>query len=129
MKFEEYVEQRCKEIALRSTYKVKHGCIITYSNAIIAEACNINDLNPFTDIYSNKVKPLHAEALAIMRSYRKHYKILHNAEVYVCRVLPNGELSMSRPCSMCETILKSFKIYQVNYTNAYGNWVKETYRH
>lgn len=127
MKFEEYVKNRCKELALKSTFKVKHGCIIVYNNAIISEACNINDLNPFTDMYSKHLKPLHAEALAVMRSYRKHHHILHKAELYVCRVLPSGEFAMSKPCSMCETIIKSFKIFKINYTNELGQWVKQSY--
>jgi tRNA(Arg) A34 adenosine deaminase TadA len=127
MKFDVYIKQRCKELALKSNYKTKHGCIIVYKNIILAETFNINMPNVFTDRYSNNLKPLHAEALAIMRCFKKHHRILHKAELYVCRINNEGKLLISKPCEMCETIIKAFKIKTINYTTNDGKWVKEVY--
>lgn len=127
MKFDTYIKNHCKELAKKSEYKTKHGCIIVYKNVVLVETFNINMPNQFTDMYSNKLKPLHAEALAIMRCFKKHHRILHKAELYVCRINEKGELLMSKPCSMCETIIKAFHIKNINYTDNNGNWIKEIY--
>lgn len=123
--FETYIQEYCEDLAHKQNlyaHKQKHACVITYNNAIIASGININLQNDFTRVY-NDLKGLHAEALAIMRAIPKHFNILHKSELWICRV--NKTLLNSKPCSMCQKIIDTFRIPIIHYTDSSGNWTLE----
>lgn len=55
--------------------------------------------------------------------FRCSRKMDTGSEIYVARVLKNGELAMSKPCAHCENVLRARGIKTVYYTinqNEYG---------
>lgn len=127
--FEKYVKEYCEDLALSNKskheyHRCKHSCVLTYKDVIISSGVNVNLKNDFTKSYNN-LKALHAEPLAIMRAMRNHSKIIHKCDLWVCR---NNQVGKnSRPCPMCQKIIKSFGIHKVHYTDANGNWIKEKF--
>lgn len=86
----------------------------------MSEACNIALRNDFTKKYDT-LKSLHAEAAVIMRALKHHNnKIINKCELWVCR--SNKNTCISRPCPMCERIIKAFGIKKVHYTDKEGEW-------
>lgn len=124
--FERYIQELCEDLALKHNsyaHRQRHACVLTYNNAIIATGININLKNDFTRVY-NDLKCLHAEAVAIMRAIPKHHNILHKSELWVCR---KGKLnSYSKPCLMCQKIIRTFNIPIIHYTDEVGNWITES---
>lgn len=121
--FETYVKEYCEDLAGKEyshNYpRCKHACVLTYNNAIISSGVNVNLKNDFTKPY-NDLKSLHAESVAIMRAMKRHAKIIHKCDLWVCR---NNKVSKeSKPCSMCQKIIKSFNIKKVHYTDVNGDW-------
>lgn len=126
--FEEYVKEYCNDLALKEKkhdyHRCKHACVLTYNNAIISTGVNVNLKNDFTKPY-NDLKALHAEAIAIMRAMKHHSKIIHKCDLWVCR---NNKISKnSKPCPMCQKIIKSFGIKTVHYTDQNGEWKEIIY--
>jgi tRNA(Arg) A34 adenosine deaminase TadA len=126
--FDKYITELCKEIALKNNmyaHRQRHACILTYRKHILSSAININLTNDFTQKF-NSLKGIHAESLAIMRALHKNYSIIPLSELWVCRVGKYGDLLLSKPCTMCMQIIKSFGIKSIHYTLSNGQWYKET---
>lgn len=124
--FERYIQEYCEDLAHKQnnySHKQHHACVITYNNAIISSGININLKNDFTRVY-NDLKAMHSEAVAIMRAIPRHFNILHKSELWVCRV--NKHLLNSKPCPMCNRIIKTFHIPIIHYTDESGIWTTET---
>ena len=58
----------------------------------------------------------HAETDALLRAQR-------GDTLEVMRWLSTGELSMSRPCNMCQSRIRQKNLSGVRYTNWDGDWV------
>ena len=58
----------------------------------------------------------HAETDALLRAQR-------GDTLEVMRWLSTGELSMSRPCNMCQSRIRQKNLSGVRYTNRDGDWV------
>lgn len=124
--FTRYVKAYCEDLASKpNPYACVHyhGCVITHNDVVIASGVNVNLKNGFTRLYNDK-KGFHAEAVALMRASQRNHRLLHECELWVCRIM-NGRKRLSRPCPMCERIIKSFGIKVVHYTNEDGNWETE----
>ena len=124
--FERYVEEYCEDLAQKEIphkYKrCKHACVLTYNNVIISSGTNMDMKHDFTKQY-NSLKTLHAEAVAIMRAMKHHSKIIHKCDLWVCR---NNQIAkISKPCPMCQKIIKSFGIKKIHYTNEKNEWIEE----
>lgn len=121
--FEKYVKEFCEDLAVKNNKfeysRCRHSAVLTYNNVIISSGVNIKLSNDFTKPF-DKLKCLHAEAVAIMRAMRRHSKIIHKAELWVCR--NNVVSKSSKPCPMCQNIIKSFGIKTVHYTTEDGTW-------
>ena len=119
-------QEMAKETAEKSKERQKHGCVIVsgdYQHKL-SKAVNVNLDNDFVRQYDPH-KTLHAEAVAIMRL--RGYRNLIGAELFVCRVNHAGGLAMSKPCCMCEKIIRSFGIKRVHYTTEAGKWTSKDY--
>ena len=125
--FEKYVTEFCEDLAIKPSnheyHRCKHACVLTYNNVIISSGVNVNLKHNFTKKY-NDLKALHAEPLAIMRAMKRHSKIIHKCDLWVCR--NNEHSKSSKPCSMCMKIIKTFGIKTIHYTNNDGSWNKES---
>lgn len=125
--FQKYVKEFCEDLAVNNNNKhaykrCQHSCVLTYNNVIISSATNVNLKNDFTKSY-NDLKALHAEPLAIMRAMKHHSRIIHKCDLWVCR--QNINIKTSKPCPMCQKIIKSFGIKNIHYTDDVGNWISE----
>lgn len=124
--FEKYVKEFVEDLAIKDNphqySRCKHACVLTYNNVIISSGTNINLKNDFTKCYNN-LKALHAEPVAIMRAMKHHSRIIHKCDLWVCRNNENSKTS--KPCPMCQKIIKSFGIKRIHYTQENGEWVEE----
>ena len=103
-----YVETAKKE-AEKSSLTMKHGCVIVRNKKIISKGYNKYDLhNQFKMYYST-----HAEIDAISKSKSKFFK---NCTMYVIRVRSDGSLTDSKPCPICQKVLKKKGILKIFYS-------------
>lgn len=61
----------------------------------------------------------HAEQSALIK--RKHYED-RNLVMYVWRELGSGEPACSRPCSMCESLMRQAGVRKVRFLDEEGKW-------
>lgn len=108
-------------LALKSKFRSRHAAmILSESGEEISESINVNLKNDFIDIY-NPLKTLHAEALAILKC-RNRIKKLKNSTLYVVRVSrETGKFTESKPCPMCQRIMKTFGVKEAIYTERDGS--------
>lgn len=119
----EDIKQRCVELANKSTFRTHHGSVISYKCYIIGSGYNLNLHSNFAEHF-NELKTLHAEMIAVMRV--KNKKLLENATLYVTRISKKtGKLTYSRPCIVCRSMMNSFHIHNICYTDYNGNWISE----
>ena len=111
-------EQKCIELAKKSTFRCRHGAVIVYNGHILSTGMNLNLFHSVTHSY-NQLQTLHAEPMAILRV--KNKRLLKNSSIYVCRINKHNELMLSKPCKTCMKIIKSFGISEINYS-IYGGW-------
>lgn len=112
---------RCVELATKSTFRTRHGCVVVHGGKIIGSGFNINLKHPMIKQF-NELKTLHAEMIAIMRV--KNKRLLKDSALFVTRISPKGKSIMSKPCCICMNVIKSFGVKDIYYTNEDGNWVK-----
>lgn len=124
--FENYVKEFCSDLAKKDNKhaydRCRHACVLTYNNVIISSGVNYNQKNDFTKKF-NDLKALHAEPVAIMRAIKHHSRIIHKCDLWVCR--ENEVSHESKPCPMCQKIIKSFGIKKIHYTIGSGEWIEE----
>ncbi|MCQ2210827.1 MAG: deaminase [Paludibacteraceae bacterium] len=113
-------KNECIKVAKKSLQQQHHGCVIVKNGRIISRGCNIDYDNDFLKKF-NPYKHIHAEACAVMRA---NYPLKHlkDSTMYVCRVGLDGNLMNSRPCPMCQKIIKAFNIKKVKYSKQDGTW-------
>lgn len=124
--FERYIQEFCEDLAQKQNnypHKQKHAAVLTYENIIISSGVNVNLKNDFTKRF-NDLKGLHAESVAIMRAIQKHYHIISKCELWICR-RNNNKNNYSKPCPMCQKIIKTFNIKTIHYTINDGTWITE----
>lgn len=124
--FESYIKDYIKDLTdkNRLKHRCRHGAVLTYNDVIISSGTNVQVMNDFTKSYDDVgLTTLHAEPVAIMRAMKKHSKVIDKCELWVCRT--NDNAKFSKPCPMCERIIKSFGIKKVHYTDENDNWVDE----
>ena len=100
-----FVDYAVKE-AKKSTVTMKHGCVIVKRNKIVARGYNKYTNINFKDYFS-----LHAEIDALNKCLP-----CKNLILYVIRINSIGEIKMSKPCSICEKIIKKKGIKTVYYS-------------
>lgn len=124
--FENYVTERCMDLAKKPTThaydRCRHACLLTYKDAILAEGINSNCKSDFMLKYDPN-KAIHAEAIAIFRALKHHSRVIHKCELWVCR--NNLHSKQSKPCPVCQKIIKQFGIKTIHYTNEDGSWTEE----
>ena len=115
-----------KRVAQNSTYgKLKHGAVLLKGGNVINVAFNKPDFSSFGNRFRNNYTcghaTTHAEIGAILGIPRTKTE---GATVYVVRVNRSGQYRMSKPCPMCEEVLRFVGIKKVVYTEN-GNTVGE----
>ena len=113
------------ELAKKSKFRSRHACMIfTEDGEELARSYNLNMKSDFVDKF-NPIKTLHAEALAVLKC-RNRIKKLRGSTMYVIRLSRiSDSLVNSKPCPMCQRIIKCFGIKKVFYSNCLGQ-IEET---
>lgn len=116
-------------IAKAESLKAKHrqhklGAVLVYRKGVVAKGHNdAVKTHPIMRKYDN-YKTLHAEVSAIIKL--KNKDILKDCDMYIYRETKNGDLALSRPCSVCSKLLRMMGLRNVYFTTPNG-WAKEVY--
>lgn len=112
------------EEAEASTYKVRIGAVIFKGSRILASGHNgirSSRIHPLHKHYKNA---LHAEQDAILKI--KDWSTLKGCSILVIKVSKTkGNLSMARPCEMCQQLLNHVGIKTMYFSNNKGEIVSE----
>ena len=114
--------------ATRSEHSFKHGCAVFKNGKIIQSGRNqFCDMNRVKHFKSNRIWSIHAEMNAL-GGLPKH--MTRGASLAVVRVTKNGDLTCSKPCVICMTLIKSAGIKNLIYSTGINKMktVKINYR-
>lgn len=103
-----------RKIARLSTHKFKHGALILRGNRVVS--LNHNKATQTHPKANSKFNTLHAEAAAILSSKAD----LKGTDLYVVRVVNNGDTAESKPCRYCQQLIKESGIKRVYYSSDNG---------
>jgi deoxycytidylate deaminase len=107
-----------RQIAYKSTYKrYRHGAVLVKGGAILNTSTNSNDFCSFGTRFRKECghATMHAELGSILGISRC---VTEGSTLYVVRITKNGDFAISKPCKMCESILRHVGIKKVIYTNS-----------
>lgn len=103
--------------ALKSTHKMRHGCVIFKNSHIISTGYNgLRHTNRLDPKYLKWKGSLHAEQRAIIYAT----KPLLRTSILVIRLNQKAELMYSKPCIVCQTLLKEVGITKIYYSTQDG---------
>ena len=98
-------------VGTRGNYRL--GAILVYKNNIVSVGMNSYKTHPI--LQKRTAWPfLHAEQHAIVRAGVDNCEGL---DLYVARVLKNNNLAMSRPCGICDKLIKEVGIKNIYYSD------------
>lgn len=89
------------------------GAVLVKSGNVISVGHNSFKSHPLM----GKIKTLHAEVDCLIGV---RYKDISGSTMFVSRINRHGKLGMSKPCSICTDILKSYGVSKVYFTTALG---------
>ncbi len=94
-----------------------HAAVIVRGGCIISIGINKPKRNVFVDMHAyHPGCTIHAEIDAILKVRKR--TDLTGAKIYVARIKKSdGETGSSKPCPMCQTVIKKFGIKKVYYTS------------
>ena len=111
-----YIEA-AKRAAEESTFPdYRHGALLVRGGSILNSAYNKNSHIAWANRFRAKAcghATHHAELGAVLGIDRSK---THGADVYVVRVGRTGELKMSQPCLMCQSVLSHMGVKRVYYS-------------
>lgn len=110
--------------ALKAAYKGQHdqhqhGSILVKDNKILAIGFNKRKSHPLM----GPIKHIHSEVDTIIQCNSKRIDI-PGSILFNGRVTKTGIIGMSKPCSICEMVLRNAGVVKVFYTDSEGN-IKE----
>lgn len=121
-----------KSVAKTSDFhKGKVGCCVVCKNVILSVASNTEKTHPLQRKY-NKFRNfnidesparMHSEIRALIPLINKNIK-WKNVEIYIYRILMNGNPAISKPCPTCIRFINDLGIRTVFYIDEHCNKVK-----
>lgn len=112
------VHQRAREVALSNGHDFHVVAYLRRGNSYFFEANSFAGSPKFRRYrFGEERYHIHAE-MAILR-WAYPGEIIH-----VMRFTKDGEVTMARPCEVCQQFLRNHGIRQVRYTDWNGNWKK-----
>ena len=94
----------------------KHGALLVRGGSIISSSCNKNSFKRWGNRFRMRDcghATHHAELGCILGIDRS---VTQGATVYVARIGKAGDFKMSKPCEMCEAVLRHVGVRKVIYT-------------
>ena len=112
-----------QKIAKNSRHrKSRHGAVLVRGGAVISVSTNNNKYASFGQRFISREKNWnathHAELGCILGLDKS---ITQGATIYVARVSKNGEIRNSKPCQLCQAVLKHVGVKKVIYTTETGH--------
>ena len=101
-----------------------HAAALVKNGEIVAFGFNHKKSHPFQKRFSKTDECIyfHAENHCIFNALKKlHVDDLRKTDLYVVRVLKNGQMSESCPCQGCRKSIRFFNIRKVYYSDCRGN--------
>jgi tRNA(Arg) A34 adenosine deaminase TadA len=114
-------KRRFVELAARSAEQscygsLRHGAVLIKGGSVLNVANNKENYCSFGDRFRERGSgraTLHAELACVLNLDRR---ITHGGTMYVVRVGKDGKHKMSKPCTMCEAVLKHVGVNKVYYS-------------
>jgi len=107
-------------IAIQSTSQFRLGAVLAKGSTVLNVGVNnMRRTHPLQQKYSKKPLGTHAEVSACCKVNRED---IQGATLYICRVLKNDKIALSKPCNCCMQILNLFGIKKVYYSTNYGDF-------
>ena len=120
-----YLSLACRVAAQSEHDTFKHGAVLVKGGSILNTSCNKDQYkkfgNRFRDTRNHGHATRHAELGCVLGLDRS---ITQGSTLYVVRTNREGNLRMSKPCSMCEDALKFCGVKRVIYTTGSSNVIK-----
>lgn len=119
-------KERAVTLALETprVFRSKHAALLCYKGRVLSIGVNRYKTHPMMKRFSRHPDAvnLHAEIDCIVKAINRYgTEILKSSQLYVARVLDNGTLRSSCPCSGCRKAIEAFEISKVYYT-VEGGW-------
>lgn len=119
-KMQRYIDI-AKRQAEQSIYGIyKHGSVLVKGGRIINVAYNKNNTTSFGKKFRENILGRATKHAEINVIYNIDKNTTTGATVYVVRVGKSGDFRLSKPCSMCEEVLKFCGIKKVVYSTGNG---------
>lgn len=100
----------------------KHVSFITDKNSIISVGWNHPfKTHPLANKFGYRYDSIHAELHAIL-NFEYPVKELCNYKLVNIRIDKFGKMKLSKPCKICQILLRSFAINEIWYTDSHGNF-------
>ncbi len=108
--FKDLAKKQCE----KSSYKKRLGAVVVNRGKVVGLGHNV--------VQSTGIKTdgLHAEISALRNTSAK---FRYGSTVYVCRILKNQEIALSKPCHACSVVMKKMGVKYVWYSVG-PNWVR-----
>lgn len=105
--------------AAKSQANKKHGAVVVKSGRVVGTGYNKDRNSPFV-VSPEHIKP-HCSRHAEFEALKEARGNADGAILYVARVNRQGSDCNSKPCSLCETVIKEANIKKVIYTKGNDN--------
>jgi tRNA(Arg) A34 adenosine deaminase TadA len=122
-------------LALRKAYENEHkedllsshAAIIVSGGRVLSVACNKPKQNKFILKHAHHdACNMHAECAAILKV--KNKESLRGSSMFVVRIRKDSDKAgMSRPCEMCQSVIKLYGIKKVYYSGHNGEIIVERF--
>ena len=99
----------------QSSCKFQHGAVLVKGGTIVNASYNKPEYNSFASRFNEYYPTRHAEIGAILGISRNSTK---GSVVYVIRVNNFGETRCSKPCPMCQKVMKFCGVKKVYYSTS-----------
>jgi deoxycytidylate deaminase len=109
--------------ASQPVFRAKHAAALVYKGRVLATGVNKEKTHPLAGRFCKHPEAvwLHAELDCIVKVIHRHgAAVLSDCELYVARVLKDGSLAASCPCTGCQRAIEAFGIRKVSYTTKDG---------
>tara|TARA_R100000808_G_C2110455_1_gene124710 strand:- start:278 stop:676 length:399 start_codon:yes stop_codon:yes gene_type:complete len=110
------------KVASSSTYgRLRHGAILVKGGKVINTSCNKNKFCSFAQRFRDPNEgeaTIHAELGTILGLDRS---VTQGSTIYVVRINPDGQLRLSKPCTMCQAVLTHCGVSKVYYSTNENN--------
>ncbi len=104
--------------------KFRHFSYLIYKNRIISTGYNKPTTHPLASEYGSFYAGIHSELNAIIKlpyNTTQYKKLISKCDMVNIRLTQIGNICISKPCDVCEQLLREYNINNVYYTITKGN--------